>query len=88
MNQGLQNTVVGVALAALLSGVGVVISQGVDHGEHLAKIDTVLSNQAIMMSELKTAGNTVPPIVETKLEEIRGRLNLQEQRINNVESKK
>lgn len=57
------NTVAGVIAAALLTGVGWLISQSIDSGKHLVKIDTLMEMQS----------NQVPKIVEEKLAEIRQR---------------
>lgn len=85
MNSGLQSTIAGVLLTAILAGISYQISDSKDQGIHLAKIDTVLENQANIMKEIKSQSSEIPAPVEEKLSEIRERLNLHEQRINKLE---
>lgn len=67
----------GILLTALLSSITWVISQNVDTGKHLVKIDTLLEMQ----------GNQVPRVVEEKFEELRARINMNEQRLNNLDDR-
>lgn len=57
------NALAGIVAMALLSGVTWLISQSIDSGKHLVKIDTLLEIQS----------NQVPKLVEDKLAEIRQR---------------
>lgn len=85
MTEGAKNTVLGVALTALL-GIGFAsVGQSVDNGKHLTKIDAVLEQQKDILAELRKGANTIPAPVETKLEELRWRLNSIEGRVNHID---
>lgn len=90
-----------VALGAILGGVGVILSDTKGNTLHLAKIDELLAryideqrdtkdtlkvNQGILW-ELKSMQNIVPAVVETRLQELRDRLNSHEERLNYIDRK-
>lgn len=86
MTEGAKNTILGVTLTALL-GIGFAsVSQSFDNGKHLTKIDAVLEQQKDILGELKKSANTIPAPVETKLEELRWRLNSIEGRVNHLDA--
>lgn len=94
MNEGTKNTIVGVCLAALLGGVGTILAQSGEFGRHFVKIDAVLENQQksdaerlAILKDLQIKSSGIPPIVDAKLDELRNRLNLHEDRINNLTRK-
>lgn len=95
MTEGAKNTILGVVLAALLGGVGESIHTQAEQNVHNAKIDvaliginSVMSDQKEILKELESRGGAVSPVVEAKLEELRNRLNLHEERINSIERKR
>lgn len=75
MSESFKNAMLGFFGAALLAGIGWILGQNIDAGKHLVKIDTLLEMQA----------NQVPKLVEDKLAELRQRINLNEERINELE---
>lgn len=95
MNEGTKNTIVGVVLAALLTGVGALIHDQAEEHVHSAKIDvaitginTVVSDQRDILKGMQSREAAVSPVIEAKLDEIRNRLNLHEERINSIERKR
>lgn len=95
MTEGTKNTIVGVVLAALLTGVGALIHDQAEEHVHSAKIDvaitginSVISDQRDILKNIQQQTGSVSPVIEAKLDEIRNRLNLHEERINNIERKK
>lgn len=95
MTEGTKNTIVGVVLAALLTGVGALISGQTEEHVHAAKIDvaivginTVISDQRDILKGMQNREAAVSPVIEAKLDEIRNRLNLHEERINTMERRK
>lgn len=95
MTEGTKNTVIGVVLAALLTGVGALINGQAEEHVHSAKIDvailginTVISDQRDILKGIQSQTGSVSPVVEAKLDEIRNRLNLHEERINAIERRK
>lgn len=75
MNESFKNAVLAFIGAGLLAGIGWIMGQNIDAGKHLVKIDTLLEMQATQ----------VPKLVEDKLAELRQRINLNEERINELE---
>lgn len=95
MTEGTKNTVIGVVMAALLTGVGSLIHDQAEEHVHSAKIDvaitginTVMSDQRDILKGMQSREAAVSPVIEAKLDEIRNRLNLHEERINGIERKK
>lgn len=95
MTEGTKNTIVGVVLAALLTGVGALIHDQAEEHVHSAKIDvaitginSVMSDQWDILKGIQQQTGSVSPVIEAKLEEIRNRLNLHEERINTIERKR
>lgn len=87
MNDGMKSTVVGVLLSAVLAGMGAEIGLTINHGQHFAKIDSVLESQSKILEEIKRAGDTVPAVVEKSFGEVRERLKMIEYRTTSLESK-
>lgn len=88
MSEGTKNTLIGVVGAATLTGIGVILSNNTDYGRHLAKIDTVLEQNHELLKHLEDKTSIIPPVVESEIRELRDRLNLHEDRINQIERKK
>lgn len=88
MTEGTKNTVIGVILAAVLGGMGTEIGLTINHGQHFAKIDTVLETQSNILSDIKRGQENIPAAVEKSLGEIRSRLNMLEYRAAQQESRK
>lgn len=88
MTEGTKNTAVGVISAALLAGVGTLLATNSEYGRHLAKIDVVMEQNHDILKNLSDKANIVPPIVENEMRELRDRLNLHEDRINQIERRK
>lgn len=95
MTEGTKNTVIGVIMAALLTGVGSLIHDQAEEHVHSAKIDvaisginTVMSDQRDILKGMQSREAAVSPVIEAKLDEIRNRLNLHEERINGIERRK
>lgn len=87
MTEGTKNTLLGVTLAAILGGMGAEIGLTVEHGQHFVKIDNVLENQSVLLSDIKRSQDTVPAVVERSFGEIRSRLNMIEYRQAQQEGK-
>lgn len=92
LSAGTKNTILGIALAALLGGVGTLIGSNAEYGKHFVRIDTVLENSQLViqqnqeiLKDIQSKSGNVSPLMEAKLDEIRFRLNLHEQRINSLE---
>lgn len=88
VTEGTKNTAVGVISAALLAGVGTLLATNSEYGRHLAKIDVVMEQNHDILKSLSDKANVVPPIVENEMRELRDRLNLHEDRINQIERRK
>lgn len=86
MTEGSKNTVLGVVLTALLAGVVWIITSTQDHGNHLARLDTVMLQNADILKDIHNRLGIVPMEVEGKLAELRNRMNLQESRINTIDT--
>lgn len=88
MTEGTKNTIVGVVGAALLAGIGTLLATNSEYGRHLAKIDVVMEQNHDILKSLSDKANVVPPIVENEMRELRDRMNLHEDRINQMERRK
>lgn len=88
ITEGSKNTVLGVALTALLAGVGWMISVTQGNREHLIKLDVVMEQNAEILRDVHQRVGTIPEDVEKKLDELRTRINLHEARINAIENKR
>lgn len=69
------NALAAIVASAILAGITWLITQSIDSGKHLVKIDTLLEMQSMQ----------VPKLVEDKLAELRNRINLNEERINELD---
>lgn len=88
MTEGTKNTIVGVVGAAILAGIGTLLATNSEYGRHLAKIDVVMEQNHDILKSLSDKANVVPPIVENEMRELRDRMNLHEDRINQMERRK
>lgn len=94
MTEGTKNTVVGVVLAALLAGVTSIIASNAEYGRHFVKIDTVMEQSQVVIQQnqeilrdIQTKAGNISPLMESKLDELRNRLNLHEQRLNTIDKR-
>lgn len=84
MTEGTKNTVLGVTLAALFATIGTSLGVAFNSSNHLIKIDDVLESQNRLLYEMKESNKVVSAPVETRLQELRERLNIQQVQINNL----
>lgn len=82
MTEGTKNTVLGVTLTFLFATIGTSLGVAFSSSNHLVKIDGVLESQKNILFELKESNKSVPAPVELRLQELRERLNNQQEQIN------
>lgn len=84
MNEGTKNTILGVTLTFLFATIGTSLGVAFTTSNHLVKIDGVLESQKNILIELKETNKVVPPPVELRLQELSGRLKIQQEQITNL----